>query len=1242
MAQYLDSNGNPTSAPAAPPASAPKTYLDSSGNPMDVGHPAPPAFPMDQHVNEAVKNLPPQHQEAARSGFASVLHTLADPWIATGYDVMAAYQRGTAHFYDTMEVLKRDLADAEPAAMKRTPGFRAGGTGYYGDEMFKNLADTANKSADEWKAKADKEGLPFMQELIGNAVGGAVPQTLEFFMNVASGLTIPLEVGSQRAKENKSDPHHTDPVIGGLIEAAKTGTLAMLFEMLGPFSKYIKATAFGSVFGAQAASEAPPGQRLRAGAMGAGTGMLIGGIDGGGNTGVSDLYPDLGKTVRGIRERLDQSAGIKPDAPASEPENATEATAGTKGTQVPAEPKPTADAEASVGQPSSVSPMRNSQEASTGTADKKQSTEDEDKDLRPSEESINNSPKISELTQALKSIPRDASFDDRMNIAEIARQKIGGVLGATETAFNGVKAVAEAAKDWYTKPPQWTDFDDMFGKFLGARQRNGLETDRFGKQIIDSMPARKQRAITNYMQVDGDREILQQRADKTADPELKQGYEDALTLTDQEKGFASDIRAHWDRDLDENIKAGILDHGVENYVSQVWKKSPDNPVAQRLLAEANSGKLSRNPAYAKKRIFDSYFEGEQAGFTPKDKRVGFLIAARQKAFDDATAARRFITQISKGNATDGRPLVVTNGIGQEVSKGENSDPVYYVNPNATGTVYAKDSVTGQRLTDPETQEPIEVNTGDYKIVNHPALRKQKWVAKDSEGNSVVVQGDLKVHPEIYKRINSFLGKSAVRETAFGRGTLKVNAEIKGTLLGFFSPFHQVHLSQTAATHGVNAAAELLPDTINLDDPVTTKLIDHGLTLYDHDGMAAFSSGSETTGLERYIPVVGRFSSEYQNYLFGPDGFVPRLKERSGKVAYERNRTHYPELSDDQVAKLSADQTNASFGGQNYEMMGRSKTAQDLMRLGALAPNFLEARARSVAQGLMPYGREQFTAIAIRGAIGMYILARITEGIAHQIDPDKNEVHWDKPFSATIDGREYTLRSEQGDIQHLITDPRSFVYYRLSPGIMKPAIEAVTARDNWGRKRDATEQLKDWATAAVPIAGQGFFAKKDYDLYQSIMGSFGISSFNARTEAEKTIMDISHENNLETRPAATQKRMAIKGSLGDKFLKTGDFGPVEAAVEKGQITPKDAQAIMGWSMKGDSLSGVRSFSVPDTLKVWDKANDKEKAQLQETIIKKWMNWNATQDERDEFSDQINSVMAWQPPVDRKYSITRNRK
>ena len=112
------------------------------------------------------------------------------------------------------------------------------------------------------------------------------------------------------------------------------------------------------------------------------------------------------------------------------------------------------------------------------------------------------------------------------------------------------------------------------------------------------------------------------------------------------------------------------------------------------------------------------------------------------------------------------------------------------------------------------------------------------------------------------------------------------------------------------------------------------------------------------------------------------------------------------------------------------MLGRNPTFQDLMRLTLLAPDFLEARGRFVAQGLKPYGREQSRAL-LAGATAMYVSCRI---INQAVDQDP---HWDKPFSVVYNSKEYRLRTAQGDLEHLVRDPWQFAAVRLNPTTTKP-------------------------------------------------------------------------------------------------------------------------------------------------------------------------------------------------------------
>ena len=536
------------------------------------------------------------------------------------------------------------------------------------------------------------------------------------------------------------------------------------------------------------------------------------------------------------------------------------------------------------------------------------------------------------------------------------------------------------------------------------------------------------------------------------------------------------------------------------------------------------------------------------------------------------------------------------------------------------------------MRDPVTGEIMKevMDTSDYSSrgIDHSALRRWKWVTSDNEGNPIFVQGDLKLHPEAYEDVKNFLGTSAVRRFPIGRALLRGSGELKGTMLGFFSPFHQVHLGVTAIFHG---ASPFHPPAIDLENPAVRARIEHGLMLYDGNAMAEWKDGLAGPGLVKYIPKVGEFAQRYTEYQFGLDGYIPRLKSYMAGIIEANNRARYPNLSDDEILTLTGNQTNAAFGHQNWRGMASNKTFQDILRIGTLAPDFLISRARQVGEAVRPYGREQLTALGVRGAIGMYVLAKTVEGILEQIDPKKNEVHWDRPFSITVDGTEYSIRSEVGDVYHLIEDPRGFAYYRLNPFVSKPAIEALTGRDRFGRLRDPLEQIKDWVTSAVPIAGQGFFTKRDYPLYQSILQSLGVSSWSAKTEAEKVAMQIAGEKSKAEYPQVTRERMQERSHLKKDFEKNGDFSPIRQAWKDGKISVKDVQWITNRFLKGDLESMVDGFTVPEALKVWDEATQEEKASLRPMIIMKWYRWNqtATPAELQAYQDEMNKVSAWKP-------------
>ncbi len=323
-----------------------------------------------------------------------------------------------------------------------------------------------------------------------------------------------------------------------------------------------------------------------------------------------------------------------------------------------------------------------------------------------------------------------------------------------------VKEVATSLYESVKNPPKWTTFMEALGKFGGRIQMGNLEMHRYAQGLKKRVPDKVSReAIVNYLQTDGDLVLLAERSTNTAaNPKTKhlaEGYKRAGKLNPEELKVAAEVKEHYEARLKEAIDVDMLDAGIENYVNQVWSK--ENPITAKLKGEIVTGKLAPNPSFIRKRIFESYFEGEQAGYTPKNKDIGFLLTSYYQAFNKAIASRAFIKSLNEKMASDGRPLTHPSGMGMPIPK-EGVAEVILVKP---------------RL------KPEE--DGDYLPINQPALRKWKW-ASEVEGVPIYLQGDLLVHPEIYRHLKNVLGTSALRQNPIGKAALTTVQSLKGTLL----------------------------------------------------------------------------------------------------------------------------------------------------------------------------------------------------------------------------------------------------------------------------------------------------------------------------------------------------------------------------------------------------------------------------------------------------------------------------
>lgn len=704
---------------------------------------------------------------------------------------------------------------------------------------------------------------------------------------------------------------------------------------------------------------------------------------------------------------------------------------------------------------------------------------------------VGTKPELAQLTDALKTMAEQSKGKPQLKQAYSLGQRLSQWKEPILKSVAGLKSAAQSAKITLTQPPKWNGYHNALGKRQLALSESVLNARDFMEKALKGVPSALDReAISNWVDNGGDRAKLLTAIAET-DPRYEAGYQRALSLPPELRTVAENIRNYFESRLQDAIDAGILENGVEEYIHRTYEK--DSPWKQGVISELRSGVFTGKPGLAKQRIFQYDYEAEKAGYKP-EKDFSKRVAAYDVALNKAIADRQFVKELMEWKMPDGKPAIGVGGIGQKVG-GVGTDAAFLVKPNFRGDKLA---TTDGRI---------------YTPFDHPALRKWKWVEEDSEGTPILVQGEVYVHPDALKEIKAVFGQSAIRNfklwgVPVGKLALSGSSIVKQTMLDL-SGFHPVQITVHGWEHRADVpfsrwTAQVTGRTfkpIDLNDPVQRSLVSHGLNVVDYSGHELFSEGVSGGGssLLRHVPYLGERLQQYNHWLF--QDYIPRLKMEMATHALERNRRAYAKdlasgkMTEDQLLQLTSNQANAAFGELNYEMMGRNRTLQDALRLGLLAPDFLEARARFAGQAATSlvggYGREQMTALGL-GAATLYITARLinkmTDGEYH-FEPEH-------AFDVMHNGRAYSLRTVQGDIIHAAFNPRSFAYTRLNPVTTRTMFEAMTGRDQFGRPRSAVDQLKDFASTIVPISGRGLLHPREQKLWESFLNAFGVTERRA--------------------------------------------------------------------------------------------------------------------------------------------------
>lgn len=614
----------------------------------------------------------------------------------------------------------------------------------------------------------------------------------------------------------------------------------------------------------------------------------------------------------------------------------------------------------------------------------------------------------------------------------------------------------------------------------GKLQRSTDDARRAQAEINKAIPDEtRQGAVSLWIEADGDTTKLSAWEAGAKEKVFRDAAKAAQSLTPEETAIAQKVKTSFDVLEQRGNKYDVLGAHRDNYVPHVWDVDKTRP------AMTGGGKLQQNFKFAKARTFDTFAAGDAAGFKPKTLAIGKLLPAYLHEMNKVIADRQFVEALSKAKASDGRPLVVPRGRVSDIET-DAGGKAYLANPRAMKGL--KDAAGN------------DVDTSDYKTMeNQPALHDWRWEGKDTEGNPIYMKDDLALHPEAAKRLNSIVGKSALREwynDPAHTGSAKIlpvivkaldtaQSVMKREMFSLLAPFHAVQEATHAIGHVINPLYNI--PKIDLRDAKQLDAAKHGLMLLP-DKTSAQSYLEGVGGKGGFVSQVARkfggaagkavagVIDGYQDYLF--QKYIPGLKFKTFEAMVERNTKRFSgelasgKLTPSDVKLLSAEQANAAYGHLNYQLLDRSPTFQHVLQLGLLAPDFLEARGRFVVQASKALigakgGREQLKAIAV--------LAAVQAGVAYtmsQLMGDK----WDPthPFEVTHNGRRYMMRSVPEDLHRLLfqgpDQRREFVSGRINP-VAQKADQLRTGLNYRGEKVGAIDTMEELLANYIPITAR---------------------------------------------------------------------------------------------------------------------------------------------------------------------------
>ena len=247
----------------------------------------PPPFDIDGMLTEFSRLSPELQALDPDASFADVIYPWTKPFMSVGYTAAAAVNRGAGMFAEHLDLLSEYVEEKTGYALDTSGDF------------YEKAAQTYEDNAKYWQERAQKIGPSFLEELFGEAIGGAVPGIAEFLLNIPYHAALGA---AEAGEEGKSE------LAGALMGATERGILGLVFRAMGPLKQYLRAPAMGTIFGLQTAKEEGAGPREIA--KGLGTGAIYSLSSPGGMMGLNEIRRNLRTEMSKREATLEQNKRV--------------------------------------------------------------------------------------------------------------------------------------------------------------------------------------------------------------------------------------------------------------------------------------------------------------------------------------------------------------------------------------------------------------------------------------------------------------------------------------------------------------------------------------------------------------------------------------------------------------------------------------------------------------------------------------------------------------------------------------------------------------------------------------------------------------------------------------------------------------------------------------------------------------------------------------------------------------------